>query len=132
VDDVRVQVAQFRAGLDVGGDGSSGTRLGGEAGYSFSALDLSVAGYGYRELPDAARTWTPVVLARVSQRFETHRGLDAAFTFGVGAAKRDGWKAWFQVGLGLRLDLGPMFLAGELTFEQEDQLGLMAGLGARF
>jgi hypothetical protein len=120
------------AGIDAGGNGSSGSRLGGEAGYSFSTLDLSVAGYGYRHLPDATREWTPVVLARVSQRFQTHRGLDAAITFGVGSAKRDGWKAWFQVGLGARLELGPMFLAGELTFEQEDQLGLMGGLGARF
>ena len=66
------------------------------------------------------------------QRREEGRGLDAAVTLGLGAARPDGWVAWFLFGLGLRVDLGPLFLAGELAFEQRDQLRLMAGLGARF
>jgi len=72
-----------------------------------------------------------VVLARVTQRFQTRRGLDATFTFGAGAARQVDWKAWFQVALGLRLDLGPIFLAGELGFEQDGLLRLGAGVGVR-
>lgn len=119
-------------GFDLGGDGGSGARLGGEVAWAFDALDVGVAGYGYRDLRDATREWTPVALLRLTQRFETARGLEAAVTLGGGAARTDDWEAWFLFGLGLRLDLGPMFLAGELAFEQHDQLRLMAGLGARF
>lgn len=119
-------------GFDTSGNGRSGARLGGEVAWAFDALDVGVAGYGYRRLRDATREWTPVALARLTQRFQTGRGLDAALTLGLGAAKPDGWVAWFLLGLGVRVDLGPMFLAGELAFEQRDQLRLMAGLGARF
>lgn len=119
-------------GFDTGGNERSGARVGGEVAWAFDALDIGLAGYGYRHLPEATRTWTPVALVRLTQRFVTRRGLEAAVTFGAGAARPDDWKAWFLLGLGLRLDLGPMFLAGELAFEQDDQLRLMAGLGARF
>lgn len=119
-------------GFDTAGTGRSGARLGGEVAWAFDSLDLGLAGYEYRRLRDATREWTPVTLVRVTQRFETRRGLEAAVTLGLGAARPDDWVAWFLFGLGMRLDLGPMFLAGELAFEQRDQLRLMAGLGARF
>lgn len=119
-------------GFDLGGDGRDGARVGGEVAWAFDSLDVGLAGYGYRELRESTREWTPVALLRLTQRFETRRGLEAAVTLGGGAARTDGWEAWFLFGLGLRVDLGPMFLAGELAFEEDDQLRLMAGLGARF
>lgn len=118
--------------LDTGGAGSSSAVLGGEVAWAFSSLDLGVAAYGYRDLRDAARAWTPVALLRLTQRFETGRGVDATFSFGVGAGRPDDWKAWFQVALGVRVPLGPIFLGGELAFEQLDLLRLMGGLGLAF
>jgi hypothetical protein len=103
---------------------------GGEVTWSLGGLDLGVLAQGYR-LRDAARDWSPVILARATQRFQTRRGLDATFTFGAGAARPDAWRAWFQVALGVRLDLGPAFLAGELGFEQDGLVRFGAGLGLR-
>ncbi len=119
-------------GFDTSGTGRSGARVGGEVAWAFDAVDVGVAGYEYRHLRDATREWTPVTLLQLTERFETRRGLDAAVTLGLGAARPDHWVAWFLFGLGLRLDLGPIFLAGEVAFEQRDQLRLLAGLGARF
>ncbi len=118
--------------LGSGGSGRSSNLLGGEAAWAFDSLDVGLAGYGYRSLPDADREWTPVVLARLTQRFRTGRDVEAAFGFGIGAAKPNHWRAWYQVALGVRVDLGPVFLAGELGFEQDYLLRLAAGLGARF
>jgi hypothetical protein len=114
------------------GSGRSSPILGGEAAWAFDAVDVGVAGYGYRHLRDATRDWAPVVLLRLTERFQTHRGLEAAVTFGAGAARPSSWKAWFQVALGARLDLGPIFLAGEFAFEQNDLLHLTGGLGVAF
>ncbi len=118
--------------LASGGTGTGSALWGGEAAWAFDTLDLGVAGYGYQSLPDARRTWTPVLLLRLTQRFRTRRGLEAAFTFGAGAGRPKDWTAWFQVALGMRMNLGPMFLAGELAFEQNDLLRLAAGVGATF
>lgn len=118
--------------FDTGGNGRSSTLLGGEAAWAFDSLDLGAAGYGYRSLRDAEREWTPVLLLRLTERFRTRRGVEAAFTFGVGAGRPDDWVAWFQVALGVRIDLGPLFLGGELAFEQYDLLRLAAGLGVAF
>ena len=118
--------------LDTGGNGRSSGLLGGEAAWAFDSVDLGVSGYGYRSLRDADRTWTPVLLLRLTERFRTRRGIEAAFTFGVGAGRPDDWVAWFQVALGVRVDLGPLFLGGELAFEQNDLLRLAAGLGVAF
>lgn len=118
--------------LASGGSGRGSGFVGGEAAWSFDSLDLGVAGSGYRNLVDATRTWTPVVLARITQRFKTRRGVEAAFGFGAGAGRRRGWAAWYQVALGVRVPLGPLFLAGELAFEQYDLLRLAAGLGVAF
>ncbi len=39
---------------------------------------------------------------------------------------------FFQVALGLRLDLGPLWLGGELAFERYNLLRLLAGVGVKF
>jgi hypothetical protein len=115
--------------LGDGGSGRGSGFAGGEAGWAFDSLDLSVSGAGYRNLDDADRTWTPVVLARFTQRFRMRRDVEAAFGFGLGAGRPKGWTAWYQVAIGVRVPLGPLFLAGELAFEQNDLLRLGAGLG---
>lgn len=112
-------------------DGRSAALLGGEVAWAFDSVDVGVAGYGYR-LPDERRAWTPVALLRVVNRFETGNGLEATFGFGVGAARPDDWVAWFQIALGVRVNLGPMFVGGELAFEQYDLLRLAGGVGVRF
>jgi hypothetical protein len=118
--------------LATGGTGHGSAIYGGEAAWAFDSIDLGVAGYGYNSLVQSNRQWTPVVLARVTERFRTRRNLEAAFTFGIGAGRPKDWTAWFQVALGVRFDLGPMFLGGELAFEQYDLLHLTAGLGVTF
>jgi hypothetical protein len=112
-------------------DGQSFGLVGGEVAYALRSLDVGVAFYGY-DLPSRPRPWTPVTLLRLVNRFETGRGLEATFGFGIGAARPDDWVWWFQVALGFRVDLGPMFVAGELAFEQYDLLRLAGGVGVRF
>lgn len=116
---------------DTGGDGRSHGILGGEVAWSFGGLDVGVAGYGYDGLRARDSGRDPVVLARLTQRFQTYRGLDAGVTLGVGAAREEDWKPWFQFAVGLQLDLGPLFLAGEFGFEQDDLLRLAGGIGVR-
>jgi hypothetical protein len=118
--------------LGSGGTGRSSGFFSGEAAWAFNAVDVGIAASGYRALRDADRTWTPVLLARFTQRFKTRRGFEAAFGFGFGAGRPDGWIGWYQVALGARVPLGPLFLAGELAFEQYDLLRLGAGLGVAF
>ncbi len=118
--------------LDEAGSGRSSALLGGEVAWAFSALDLGVAGYGYRRLAEAEREWTPVALVRLVQRFRTRAGLEATFAIGLGAGRPDGWTAWYQVALGGRATFGRLFVAGELSFEQYDLLRLAAGLGLAF
>jgi hypothetical protein len=115
--------------LDDAGTGRSSTVVGGEAAWSFDSLDVGVSGAGYRELDGATRSWTPVVLARFTQRFPMRSGVEAAFGLGLGAGRPKGWTSWFQVALGVRVPLGPVFLAGELAFEERQLLRLGAGLG---
>jgi hypothetical protein len=117
--------------LGEGGAGRSFGVLGGEVAWSFDELDLGLAGYGYRHLSES-RTWTPVVLVRLVQRFRMRSGVEATFGLGAGAAKPSGWEGWFQVALGARATFGPMFLGGELAFERGDLLRLVAGLGLTF
>ena len=113
------------------GSGSGSGFFSGEAAWAFDAFDLGIPGAAYRSLEDAERTWTPVLLARITQRFATRRGFEATFGFGFGAGRPDGWKGWYQVALGIRVPLGPLFLGGELAFER-DLLRLGAGLGVAF
>ncbi len=117
--------------FDTGSSGRSHPNFGGEIAWSFGQLDLGVAGYGYDGL-SATRAWTPVGLVRLTERFRMRSGVEAAFGLGAGAGKPSGWEAWFQVSLGVRVPLGPMFLGGELAFERGDLLALRAGLGVAF
>ena len=118
--------------FDTSGSGPDVPILGGEIAWAFDQLDLGVAGYGYKDLRGIGSSrYDPVVLARVTQRFETYRGLEAGLTLGVGAAREERWRAWFQLALGLRLDLGPAFLGAEIGFEQNSLLRLVGGLGIR-
>jgi hypothetical protein len=115
------------------GAGRSHGVLGGEAAWAaFEHLDLALAGYGYRDLPAASRATTPVALVRLIQRFPTRRDVEATFALGIGAGRPDGWVAWLNVALGVRVVLGPLFLGGEISFEQYDLLRLAAGLGVAF
>jgi hypothetical protein len=115
------------------GDRSGGDAplLGAEVAYAFDFGDIGLAGYGY-QIPDGRSKWTPVALVRLTNRFQTRRGLEATFGFGFGAARPDDWIAWYQVALGVRLDLGPMFIGSELAFEQYDLIRLVGGLGVKF
>ena len=118
--------------FDANGNEDSLGVLGGEAGVSFSAVDLGIAAYGYHA-EEATDPWSPVVLARIGNRFQSYRGLEGLLTFGLGAARiDDDWQAWFQVALGVRVVFEPLFVAGEITFEQNDLIRLTGGLGARF
>lgn len=118
-------------GWDTSESSRSGARLGGEASWSFDTTEVGVAGFAYRNLRNSTRAWSPVALARLGERFRTRAGLEAVFSLGLGAARPDSWIFWYQVGLGVRVDLGRLFLAGELAFERYDQLRLLGGVGFR-
>lgn len=111
------------------GDTRSGSAFGGEVAYALPFGDLGLWGSAYKIGERDA--WAPIALLRLTNRFPAGRGIEAAFTFGVGAGRPIDWRLWFQVALGLRLDLGPVFLAGELSFEQEQLLRLSGGLGVK-
>jgi hypothetical protein len=117
---------------DLRGSGDAYAFGGGEVSWAFDSVDVGVMAQGYR-LGDRARAeWTPILLLRLIQRFETRRGLEATLSAGVGAGRLDGWSGWYQFALGLRLDQGPLFLTGEVGFERLDLLRLGAGLGVKF
>lgn len=118
--------------LDEVGVGESSAMLGGEVAWAFRTLDVGLAGYGYRRLAEAEREWTPVALLRLVQRFRTRAGVEATFAVGLGAGRPDGWTAWYQVALGGRATFGPLFVGGEISFEQYELLRLAAGLGLAF
>ncbi len=119
-------------GFERGGSGRATSFYAAEVAWAFSSLDLGVQGAWYRSLSDATRSWTPVVITRLTQRFKTRRGFEAAFSVGFGAGKPHGWIGWYQVALGLRVPFGPLFVAGEIGFEQYDIIRLGGGLGLAF
>lgn len=128
----RVSVSAFGGGLFEPGEGRSDSAYGGEVSYAFDGIEVGAYGAAYR-LPEGVNENSPVMLVRLIQRFPTYRGLDAMFALGVGAGRVEDWEAWFQVALGMRLNLGSaLFLSGELSFEQNDLLRLAGGLGVRF
>jgi hypothetical protein len=110
---------------------SSAPLYGGEVAWRFDGVELGVLGQAAR-LRRGPSDWSPIVLLRITERFQSRRGLEGSISFGVGAAREERWRTWFQVGLGARLDLGPIFLNGELGFEQADFIRLAAGVGTRF
>ncbi len=118
--------------VDTGGQFPAAGFGGGEVAWAFDALDVGVLAQGYR-LGHRARTpFTPVILGRILQRFETRRGLEATLGIGVGAGRTDHWIGWFQFAVGLRIYEGPFFIAGEFGFEQLDLFRIAGGVGARF
>jgi len=109
----------------------SASHLGGEVAWRFDAVEVGVLGQAAR-LRTTADEWSPVVMLRLTERFMSRRGLEASFSFGLGAAREERWKTWFQVALGVRLGLGPIFVGGEIGFEQADYVRLAGALGTRF
>lgn len=120
--------------LDLQRGGSFAPWAGAELGWRFTESAVSLLFEGHRYGADrASRAWTPVILARVEQRFETMRGLQGTFAFGAGAGRPyRSWELWLQVAFGLRLERGPLFLRAELGFERQSDLRLGAGAGLAF
>jgi hypothetical protein len=114
-----------------GSNRSSGSLLGGEATWSFDSIDLG-AQATWAQVRDGSTALSPVLLLRIGQRFRTRRGLEASFSLGIGAGRPERWEAWFQVALGVRFDVGPIFLTSELALEQSDLIRLAGGVGVRF
>ena len=121
-------------GFLAGGSGAGIGLLSAEVAWAFRSVDVGISGTAYRNVPadDVVHPVTPVVLLRLTQRFHTRRGFDAAFSLGFGAGRLASWHGWYQVAMGLRVPLGPLFLGGELAFEQLDILRLSAGIGVGF
>jgi len=118
--------------VDTGSQFPSAGFAAGEIAWAFDTLELGALGQAYH-LGGRARTpWTPVILARIRQRFETRRGLDATVGLGIGAGRTDHWLTWFQFAIGLRLYAGPLFITGEVGFEQLDLFRIAGGVGVRF
>jgi len=118
--------------LDLGGRYPGAAMYGGELSYSFEAVDLGVMAQSYNlGGPRADTAWSPILLGRFEQRFETRRGVEAVLALGIGAARIKGWQAWYQLAFGLRLGLGRLFLAGEVGFEQLSLFRLAGGVGVR-
>ena len=115
-----------------GGSGRSSSFWAAEGDWAFDSLDVGLQYASYRSLADATRPWTPVLLTRVTERFRTRHGIEAAFSLGFGAGKPSGWVGWYQVAIGVRVPLGPLFLGGEIAFEQYDIIRLGGGLGVAF
>ncbi len=118
--------------VDTGGQFPAAGFGGGEVAWAFDALDVGVLAQGYHLGGRARTAWTPVILGRILQRFETRRGLEATLGLGIGAGRTDHWIGWFQFAVGLRIYEGPLFIAGEFGFEQLDLFRIAAGIGARF
>jgi len=132
-DQDRVHLTALGGALfDLSGSGGTYSFVGGELAYAFESMDVGILAQGYRLGRRASSVWSPVVMARFLQRFETRRGLEATFGIGLGAGKTDRWVGWYQLALGVRLIEGPLFVQGELGFEQLDLFRLGAGIGLRF
>jgi hypothetical protein len=114
------------------GSGRGGGGLaGGEVTLRLRPFDLGVQAVTTWLEPGEGRL-SPILLLRLGQRFETRRGVEASLVLGLGAARRQDWQAWVQLGVSGRVPLGPLFVAAELAFEQVDYLRLAAGVGAAF
>ena len=116
-----------------GGNGQSSANVAAEAAWAFQSLDLGLAGMAYRGVRDDRKDeWARVGLLKLIQRFHTRRGFDATFSIGFGAARAPAWIGWYQVALGMRVPLGPLFLGAEVSFEQFDILRVAGGVGVAF
>ncbi len=142
-DDEEVAAPGGRGGLEIAAVGGTAIEVGtahgrsfaiagAEVSWAFDSIDVGILAQAYRFGDAGASPWEPVVLARIEQRFETARGLDAYLAFGIGAGKVTSWLAWYQVALGVRLAQGPLAVGGEIGFEQYQLLRLVASIGGRF
>lgn len=117
--------------LDLGngrGAAFGGAELGRDVGFA----QLGLLAQAYRLGVQGGPEWSPVLLLRIEQRFETLRGLEGALAFGLGAARLRTWEAWFQLALAARLVEGPLVLSGEVGFEPYRLLRLGLAVGLRF
>jgi hypothetical protein len=81
--------------LDLQRGGGFAPWAGAELGWRFTESAVSLLFEGHRYGTDRAdRAWTPVILARVEQRFETLRGLQGTFAFGAGAGRSSFAPSW--------------------------------------
>ncbi len=104
---------------------------GAQVGWAFGDVEVGVLAQAYKFGSAAVTPWSPVLLLRLDQRFETARGVSADLGLGVGAGRTDRWQAWYQATLGVRLDQGPVILGIEMGFEQNALLRLGAMIGVR-
>ncbi len=105
---------------------------GAQVGWSFGGdMEVGLLAQAYHFRDAAVAPWSPVLLLRLDQRFETARGVSADLGLGLGAGRTDQWQAWYQATLGIRLEKGPVILGAELGFEQNALLRLGASLGFR-
>lgn len=102
---------------------------GAQVAWDFGGFEVGALVQAYNFRDAAVTPWSPVVLLRIDQRFETARGVSADLGLGVGAGRVDRWMAWFQATLGVRLVQGPLVLGVELGFEQNQLLRLGASIG---
>jgi hypothetical protein len=107
-----------------GGGGPTAALAGAELAYAFEFANIGLLAQGYRLQAEGASPWSPVLLLRFEERFETARGVEAVLAFGLGAGKTRDWQAWFQVALGGRLRQGALSVGAEIGFEQRDLLRL--------
>jgi hypothetical protein len=104
--------------------GPTAALAGAELAYAFEFASIGLLAQGYRLQAEGASPWSPVLLLRFEERFETARGVEAVLAFGLGAGKTRDWQGWFQVALGGRLRQGALSVGAELGFEQRDLLRL--------
>jgi hypothetical protein len=117
------------------GSGRTSPWLGGEVGWDFTSTSVSLLaeGHHYDDLRLATRTWTPVGLVRLAQRFETRRGVEGALIIGLGTGKPNrSWVLWYQIAVGIRMHAEPFFFQAEVGFERDEFVRYGAGVGVAF
>jgi hypothetical protein len=120
------------AAIPVGGSGGATAPIAGaELAFDLGFADVGLLAQAYRLGTEGAAPWSPVLLARLEERFETLRGAEAFLAVGLGAGKPSYWTAWYQLSLGMALRQGPITLGLEVGFEQQDLLRLAGSIGWR-
>jgi hypothetical protein len=120
------------AGFKVDATGETPPLAGLEASYALELMDVGILQQAYQLKENGHYRVVPATLLRVEERFETRRGLDAVLAFGLGGAKAAQWELWYHIALGLRLNLGPVIIGGEVGFEQFELLRLAGCAGISF
>jgi hypothetical protein len=112
--------------------GATAPFAGAEIAFDLGFADVGLLAQAYRLGTEGAPPWSPVLLARLEERFETLRGAEAFLAFGIGAGRPRAWTVWYQLSLGVALRQGPLSLGLEVGFEQQDLLRLAGSIGWRF